>query len=107
MTTMFVLMVAYTFSQLPADKAKISVVGKSNETISSNFIYSREAFLLVCLQLPEPKGAGFAKTVKDDKIGIAIRMIEDYDSKSDISRIRFDVLYGWLCNPEYAVRVVS
>ncbi|OGO93505.1 MAG: hypothetical protein A3F10_05635 [Coxiella sp. RIFCSPHIGHO2_12_FULL_42_15] len=95
-----------TVSQSPDDKAKITVLGKPNSTFSNNFIYSREAFSLACIRLPEPRGAGFAKTVVDNETGIAMRMIEDYDSKTDRSRIRFDVMYGWLCNPEYGVRVV-
>lgn len=96
-----------TVSNSPADKTPITVCGKANSTFSNNFVYSKDAFSLACVRMDEPRGASYAKTMVDNETGLSIRMVEDYNVNDDVSTIRFDILYGWLCNSEYAARIVG
>ena len=68
----------------------------------------RDAFTLVCADLPMPRGVDMGARVADEDLGISIRLVRQYDVMTDKLVTRLDVLYGIAClRQELAVRVLS
>ena len=95
-----------TVTQLPADNARIQVLGTRGQLSPTNLAYHRDAFVLGSADLLLPKGVHEAERVSDKQLGLSIRMIQDYDMKTDVFGCRMDVLYGWaVLYPELACRI--
>jgi hypothetical protein len=89
---------------LPADNA--AVVFEASHTI--NLAYHPEAFTLAMIKLHEPNDSGaYVRTMSDSDSGISVRMSKQYNNITDITSIRFDILYGIQVFPEYAARVMG
>lgn len=98
-----------TVASSPADNAAISVIsGAASSSFNNNFVYHRDGFCLgfADLEIP-PSGAAYAKVMRSKDSNISMRMICDYDITNDKFIYRFDILYGWLVNPEYVVRLLG
>lgn len=105
-----------TVNAAPADNAAISVFGvaaASQSTISSalatmGMAFHRDAFTLVVVDLPLPKGADMAARASDKDLGLSIRLVRDWSVETDKWTTRLDVLYGWAClRPELACRIIG
>ncbi|MBT3010801.1 MAG: hypothetical protein KME41_03665 [Candidatus Thiodiazotropha sp. (ex Lucina pensylvanica)] len=74
--------------------------------MESSLLYHPDAFAFVTADLEVPRGVDFAARESHD--GISMRLVRDYDGKSDQMLCRFDVLYGYsLLDESLACRVVS
>lgn len=93
-------------SALPADNAAITVLGAAGTLSPTNLAYHKDAFTLVTVDLPLPKGMDMASRAASKKAGLSIRFIRGYDINSDKFISRLDVLYGWKAiRPELACRI--
>jgi hypothetical protein len=87
----------------PADNAAITVY----DTHTKNVAYHKEAFTLAMVKLPEGNNGAFQKTMSDPDAGVSLRMTRQYDIVNDRDIIRFDVLYGTKCFPDWATIVMG
>jgi len=70
--------------------------------------FHRDAFCLVCADLPLPGGTDMAARASDKQLGLSIRLVRQYDISTDQWPCRLDILYGWApLRPELACRVSS
>lgn len=89
---------------LPASGAPITV--QNSHTL--NVAYHPEAFTMAMIKLPEFNEAGvYMKTMVDPKSKVSIRMSKQYNILSDLLVVRFEILYGIQCFPEYATRLMG
>lgn len=97
---------------VPLTTAKVYVYGKNDATYSAkvspqNLVFHKDAFGLVCVDLPKPEGVN-AIRVRSKKLNIAIRMIDWYDGRGDQSLMRLDILFGAaVLRPTFAARVAG
>lgn len=82
---------------LPANNAALTV----HTTHTKNIFYHKEAFTLAVVPLPVGANGAFQKNMMDDKAKVSLRMSRQYDINKDKDIIRFDILYGVKCFPEY------
>jgi hypothetical protein len=95
-----------TVNALPADNAAITVLGAASAVSPTNLVYHKDAFALVTVDLPLPKGMDMAARASSKQVGLSIRFVRGYDITNDKFISRLDVLYGWKCvRPELACRV--
>lgn len=95
-----------TVNALPADNALLTVFGAANTVSPAGIAYHRDAFVLGCADLLLPQGVHNAARVSDKKLGLSIRMVQQYDINNDKMPCRLDVLYGWkTVYPELACRI--
>lgn len=95
-----------TVDALPADNAAITVLGTAGTVSPAHMAYHKDAFTLVCADLPLPKGVDMAARVSDKQLGLSVRMVRAYDINSDAFPCRLDILFGWKAiYPELACRV--
>ena len=93
-------------SALPADNKAIVVLGTANTSYGANLAYHKDAFTLVTVDLPLPKGMDMAARASSAKAGLSIRLVRGYDITNDKFISRLDVLYGWKAiRPELACRI--
>lgn len=98
----------------PADNAKVYVQGSTITTgagtmtatlTSQSLLYNKAAFALVLADLEEPQDGATASVVRSKELNLSIRMVKQYNSQTDFTATRFDILQGWATvRPEYAVR---
>lgn len=97
-----------TVTASPANSAAIVVQGASQSSSPRGLGFHKDAFVLVCVPLPQPNGVDFAKTKSDKQLGLSQRIIRAYDINLDRFPCRSDILYGWATlYPELACRVAS
>jgi hypothetical protein len=88
----------------PADNALITF----NATHTKNLAYHQEAFTMATIKLPESNNGVYQRNIRDPKgTGLNIRMSRQYQIGNDTEVIRFDILYGIQCFPEYASVVMG
>jgi hypothetical protein len=92
-----------TVTALPSDNALLTV----NATHTINVAYHREAFTLAVINLPVGANGAYQKTMVDERAKVSLRMSRQYEISNDKDIIRFDILYGVKCFPEYATRVMG
>lgn len=90
---------------LPAANAAITPLATANAVSPTNIVFHKDAFGLICVDLPKPDGVEVAR-VRSKKLNIALRMIKWYNGTQDTELYRLDVLYGWgILRPRHACRV--
>jgi len=90
----------------PGNGAQMRQVGIPAETYLKNFAFAPDAVTMATADLELPRGVHEADRQAYD--GISLRMISDYDVKSDQFITRLDVLYGYLwVRPEWACVVAD
>jgi hypothetical protein len=94
---------------LPADGASIATFGHAtsykNIICPQNLVFDKDAFALVFVDLEEVPGS---KIVRDEELGLSMRLWQQGDIVNDRLITRIDVMYGFKCiRPEYACRVVG
>jgi hypothetical protein len=96
-------------SNSPGATAAITVVGASGVTTQLSVAFHRDAFVFGCAPLVvPPKGVVEAAIETDPQTGLAIRMIQSYDVRTDQFISRFDLLGGWATlYPQLAVRIAT
>lgn len=92
----------------PADNAAITVYGSSSATSPQNLAFHKDAFTLVTVDLPLPKGMDMAARASSKKAGLSIRLVRGFDITNDRFISRLDILYGFKAiRPELACRVMG
>lgn len=95
-----------TVTASPGDGAAITVVGTGGQTSPANLAYHKDAFVVAFADLEVPNGVDMAARASDEQTGISIRMIRNFDIRTDQWPCRLDVLYGWAVQyPELACRI--
>lgn len=94
---------------LPADGAAILTFGAvstyQNVICPQNLVFDKDAFALAFVDLEEVPGS---VVVRDEELGLSMRMWQQGDITNDRLITRIDVMYGFKCiRPEYACRVVG
>lgn len=94
-----------TVSGAPAAGATITFVGATASTkYRQNLVFTKNAFALVMVPMEKPDGA--VQVARKSYKGISARLIPYYDGTNDLSKWRFDLLYGVKClDPRLAVRL--
>jgi hypothetical protein len=94
-----------TVSGSPANNAVINVVGTTGATGSQSLIFHKEAFAMVMADLVQPRGGANSSRVSSNKLGVALRFVEQYAIGTDQQGSRLDCLYGFKAiRPQLAVR---
>jgi hypothetical protein len=99
-----------TVTNSPADNADIYVIGATTaltSTVSSqSLVFHPDAFTMVMADLVMPQGGATASRTADNELGVALRMVQQYNIQTDQNAARLDCLYGFkTIRPELACRV--
>ncbi len=91
----------------PAAGATLSVIGAPNSVTPQGLAFHRDAFTLACVDLEDvSKFGAWGARVKDDQLGISMRIARQYAIGTDTVPCRIDVLYGWqTIRPQMACRI--
>jgi hypothetical protein len=91
---------------LPADNAALTFLSAASQVSPANLAFHRDAFCLVTADLMLPNGVDMAARVSSKKTGLSVRMVRQYDIRTNQMPCRLDVLYGFAAlRPELAVRI--
>lgn len=101
-------------SGAPADNATItywamSAGGTQAATVSpQNLVFHPEAFATVMVDLAMPEGGADASRVNSKQLNVAMRMVKQFDIRTDKNLSRLDILFGSVAVQErLATRVVG
>lgn len=95
-----------TCDSSPADEAAITLVGTESTQYPINLAFHKDAFTLAVRPLEIPQSAAWG--ARESYNGLSVRIIKAYDVEEDKEVLRFDVLYGVLCQyPELACRIIG
>jgi hypothetical protein len=68
-----------------------------------NIAYHKHAFCYAMAELEMPKGVHFGARQTDEETGLSIRIVSDYQIKTDEFITRCDIAYGWAARrPEWS-----
>lgn len=105
-----------TVDASPADNALISVFGIaqagqaaiSGTQTRQGMVFHPDAYTLVMADLEVPKNQWIAERISNRQLGISIRFVKGYNTETDQSLARLDILYGWAAvRPEMGSRVAA
>ena len=98
-----------TVTNSPAAGAPLTITsGTANQLSPQGIGFHKAAFVIGMAPLPVPGGTDLAKNQQDPDTGCSVRVVSQYDIKTDKFITRADVLYGFAAQrPEWAVRVAS
>lgn len=92
---------------LPSGTPAIVFLGATGVVGTNNVVFHKDAFGLVCVDLPKPEGVNCTR-VRSKKLNVPLRMIQWYNGTQDTELYRLDVLFGWsVLRPTFATRVYS
>lgn len=81
-----------TVDAAPADNAAITVLGTSATQYPQNLALNKDAFTIAFANLAGPMDESkFGRATQDS---ISIRVAYDWDGKTDVNLVRFDILFG-------------
>lgn len=93
-----------TVSAQPANDADITVIGTGGTGYAQNLVMHKNAFALAVVDLEQPPVAPFTSTERWN--GFSARVTGNFDIDNDVSKLRFDILYGVKAvNPGFATRI--
>lgn len=100
-----------TVNQLPttgSTNGLITVFGAGSTATPQGLAFHPDAFTWATADLPLPQGVDMRDRVKDDQLGLSIRLIRAYDINTDRYPLRIDFLYGFApIYPQWACRIAS
>ena len=97
-----------TVNAAPANNAAITVVGAASTNSPQGLALHKDAITLVSADLPLPRGVDMAGRMSDKQLGVSIRLVRQYDIRTDYFPCRLDVLYGvTTLRAEFGCRVSS
>jgi len=95
-----------TVTASPADNAALTFAGTEDTSYPINIAYHKDCFTLACRPLEIPQSVTWG--ARESYNGLSVRAIKDYDIDEDKEVLRFDVLYGVLCqNPSFGCRIIG
>lgn len=95
-----------TVTVSPANDADLTMVGTESTGYPINMAFHKECFTLAVRPLEIPSSCVYG--ARESYNGLSIRVIKAYDIEEDMEVLRFDVLYGTLCQrPEMGCRIIG
>lgn len=95
-----------TVSASPANDAAITMVGTESTSYPVNIAFHKDCFTLAVRPLEIPGSAVWG--ARESYNGLSVRAIKAYDVDEDKEVLRFDLLYGVLCqNPMFGCRIIG
>ena len=95
-----------TVTGSPAADAAITMVGTESTQYPINIAFHKECFTLAMRPLEIPSSAVYG--ARESYNGLSVRVMKAYDINEDVEVLRFDVLYGTLCQrPEMGCRIIG
>ena len=95
-----------TVTASPANDAVITMVGTESTGYPINLGFHKECFTLAVRPLEIPSSCVYG--ARESYNGLSVRVIKAYDVDEDKEVLRFDILYGTLCQrPEMGVRIIG
>ena len=95
-----------TVTVSPAHAAALTLVGTESTQYPINISFHKECFTLAVRPLEIPSSCVYG--ARESYNGLSIRVIKAYDIDEDMEVLRFDVLYGTLCQrPEMGCRIIG
>ena len=82
-------------SVLPTTGNLITVAGASGAATQLSVAFHPDAFVFASADLDKPGGVDLAAVATDPQTGLSVRLIRDYDIRSDQMITRFDILFGF------------
>ena len=95
-----------TVDASPADEAPITLVGTESTQYPQSLAFHKDCMTLAVRPLEIPQSAAWG--ARESYNGLSVRVIKAYDVEEDKEVLRFDILYGVLCQlPELGVRITG
>lgn len=93
-------------SSFPTDGDAITPVGAYSTGYAQNLAYHKSAFRFASVPLVQPDGVDMVGQATKD--GITVRIVRDYDPRTDVMINRVDVFWGFAAvRPEWACRIIG
>lgn len=83
-----------TVNASPADGAVITIVGAASTETPCGIAHHRDAVALATADLPMPKGVDMGGLMSDEQLGLSIRFIRDFETRTGQWLTRLDVIFG-------------
>lgn len=97
--------VTQTVSGSPANGALLTVVGTASTAYREALAFHKDAITLATVDQVLPKGVDMAARASSKEAGMSIRLVRQWDNRTNSMTGRFDVLFGAaLLRPEHVVR---
>lgn len=98
--------VTQTVSASPADNAALTIQGTASTGYRAAMGFHKDAITLATIDQILPKGVDMAARASSKEAGLSIRLVRQWDNRTNSMTGRFDVLFGAvLLRPEHVVRV--
>ena len=95
-------------SNAAADGKAITVIGTSTTASAQALGFHRDAFMLANQELILPTGVDAASYVRDEQSKVGIRLVSQYDIRTNQHISRFDTMVAWaVLYPQLACRVFT
>jgi hypothetical protein len=92
----------------PNNGAVITVIGAANTVSPQNLIVHQDAFNVAIVPMMKPEGVHFAGALADQKTGLSMSLVRQYDINTDAIPCRVDMLYGFgVGERQMSVRLAS
>ena len=93
-------------SNVPADKAAITIEGTADTPYVQNLAFTKDAFYFVTADLPTPPKSHGVDAAQASYQGITLRFMQGFNQTNDTYISRFDLMWGGgILRPELAVRI--
>ena len=93
-------------SNVPADKAAITIEGTADTAYVQNLAFAKDAFYFVTADLPAPPKSYGVDASQATYQGITLRFMQGFNQANDTYISRFDLMWGGgILRPELAVRI--
>jgi hypothetical protein len=90
------------------ETAQAGLAALAQSSTPQQLAFHRDAFTMVCADLPLPGGTDMAARASDKQLGLSIRIVRQYDISTDQWPCRLDILSGRsTLRPELACRISS
>lgn len=99
-------------SALPANNDAVTTFGHASSYAGLSspqaIIMAKGAYAAVVVDLEKPGGVWMSERISNKRLKLSIRIVKDFDIRTDQSPCRMDLMYGWKAiRPEKAIRVIG
>lgn len=93
---------------VPADNAAITILGTTGQSFSQAIMFHKDALMMASVELDLPRGVVDASYQRDPETGVGVRVVQDYDVRTDQWITRFDSMTTWgILFPQLIVRILG
>lgn len=78
----------------PADNAALTFLGAVSTQTPCGFAHHKDVVALAMADLPMPKGVDMGGLISDEELGVSIRFIRDFETRTGQWLTRLDVIFG-------------